>query len=188
MRNHGIFFIILLINTNNKTQGFFLMDDNLQSITDYKLLQLKQNRERTFANWRKNFIYNHTEVDVNSSYDHQKESIAENIGLEELRGIFTSGYIFAMLQTKQTFDEMNAYLDRKDYLKKENGDIAGQDTERYKYFLEVQNEMFKFINEKIEDSYCLNTEKNLSISKKLLKYLQDHFVSYERKIRHNLLK
>ncbi len=93
-----------------------------------------------------------------------------------------------MLQTKQTFDEMNAYLDRKDYLKKENGDIAGQDTERYKYFLEVQNEMFKFINEKIEDSYCLNTEKNLSISKKLLKYLQDHFVSYERKIRHNLLK
>ena len=164
------------------------MDDNLQSSTDYELLQLKQHRERTFANWRKVFIYNHTEVDVNSSYAHQ-ESIAENIGLEELRGIFTSGYIFAMLQTKQTFDEMNEYLDRRDYLNKENGDIAGQDTERYKYFLEVQNEMFKFINEKIEDSYCLNTEKKFSISKKLLRYLQDEFVSYRsQKNPHDLLK
>ena len=164
------------------------MGDNLQSFTDYELHQLKQHRERTFANWRKVFIYNHTEVDVNGNYAHQ-ESIAENIGLEELRGIFTSGYIFAMLQTKQTFDEMNAYLDRRDYLNKENGDIAGQDTERYKYFLEVQNEMFKFINEKIEDSYCLNTEKNLSISKKLLRYLQDEFVSYRsQKNPHDLLK
>ena len=158
------------------------MDDKLQSITDYKLLKLKQDRERTFANRRKVFIYNHTEVDVSASYDHQKESINENIGLEELRGIFTSGYIFAMLQTKQIFDDMNAYLERKDR------SFTNKDTERYKYFLEVQNEMFKFINEKIEDSYCLNIEKNCSISKKLLKYLQDHFVSYERKIRHNLLK
>ena len=57
------------------------MDDNLQSFTDYKLLQLKQDRERTFANWRKVFIYNHIEVDVNGSYAHQKESIAENIVL-----------------------------------------------------------------------------------------------------------
>ena len=121
-------------------------------------------------------------MDVNSSYAHQ-ESIAENIGLEELRGIFTSGYIFAMLQTKQNFDEMNAYLERKDR------DFTNQDTERYKYFLEVQNQIFKFIDEKIEDSYCLNTEKNFSISKKLLKYLQDRFVSYKsQKNPHDLLK
>ena len=159
------------------------MGDNLQSFTDYELHQLKQHRERTFANWRKVFIYNHTEVDVNGNYAHQKESIAENIGLEELRGIFTSGYIFAMLQTKQNFDEMNAYLERKDR------DFTNQDTERYKYFLEVQNQIFKFIDEKIEDSYCLNTEKNFSISKKLLKYLQDRFVSYKsQKNPHDLLK
>ena len=140
---------------------------------DDKLQKFKEERERIFANWRKWFIYQHTEVDANSSSDGVKADIAEGIGVEELRGIFTSGYIFAMIQTKQTFDEMNEFLERKDR------DFTDQDTERYKYFLEVQNEMFKFIDEKIEDSYCLNTGKEFPISKKLLRFLKDEVVSYK---------
>ena len=140
---------------------------------DDKLQKFKEERERIFANWRKWFIYQHTEVDANSSSDGVKADIAESIGVEELRGIFTSGYIFAMIQTKQTFDEMNEFLERKDR------DFTDQDTERYKYFLEVQNEMFKFIDEKIEDSYCLNTGKEFPISKKLLRFLKDEVVSYK---------
>jgi hypothetical protein len=158
------------------------MDDNLQSFTDYKLLQHKQDRERTFANWRKVFIYNHTEVDVNGDYAWQKESIAENIGLVELRGIFNSGYIFAMLQIKQTFDDANGNLGRTER------DITNKDTERYKNFLELQNHVFKFIDESIEDSYCLKT-KEFPISEKHLKYLQEEFVSYKsQKKPHDLLK
>lgn len=140
---------------------------------DDKLQKFKEERERIFANWRKWFIYQHTEVDANSSSDGVKADIAGGIGVEELRGIFTSGYIFAMIQTKQTFDEMNEFLERKDR------DFTDQDTERYKYFLEVQNEMFKFIDEKIEDSYCLNTGKEFPISKKLLRFLKDEVVSYK---------
>ena len=132
----------------------------------------QQNRERRFANWRKWFIWNHTQVDVNGSDEGQKETIAENICVKELRGIFTGGYVFAMIQTKQTFEEMYKYLERKH----EQSD--GNDLDKFKHFLEIQNEMFKFIDEKIEDSYCLNTGKEFPISDKLVKFLKDDIVSY----------
>ena len=160
------------------------MNDKLQqeldkSVKDYRLQELKNARERTFANWRKWFIFYQkieAEIDVNGNSNSVKESIAKNIGVEELRGIFTSGYIFAMIQTKQTFDEMNRYLERTDF--------TGNHTENYKYFLEIQNEIFKFIDEKIEDSYCLNTE--YTISSKHLRFIKDHVVSYKSgPIRHN---
>ena len=137
------------------------------------LQKIKGLRERTFANWRKWFVYQHTGVDINYSSDGVKADISEKIGVEELRGIFTSGYIFALIQIKQTFDEMNEYRKRKD------GDITGQNSERYKHFLEVQNEILKFIDEKIEDSYCLNTGEEFPISKKLLRFLKDEVVSYK---------
>jgi hypothetical protein len=133
---------------------------------DQKLKNRKR-RESEFEQWRKWFIVLHTDEDVNSDME-DAPRIAENITVEQLRGIFSMGYRFAMLQVKKSIEAEQDHLE-----------YGGKDYDKLKYFFEIRDEMFKFIDDKIEDSFGLNMldgEDRFTLSKKLKKFHENDVV------------
>ena len=136
-------------------------------------LKNHERRESDFEQWRKWFIVLHTGEDVNNDMK-DAPRIAENITVEQLRAIFSMGYRFAMLQVKQSIEAEQNHLE-----------YYGNDYDKFKYFIEMRDEMFKLIDDKIEDSFCLNIldgKDRFTLSKKLKEFHENDVV--ER----NLLK
>jgi len=136
-------------------------------------LKNQERRESDFEQWRKWFIVLHTGEDVNNDFS-DIPRVADEITIEQLRAVFSMGYRFAMLQVKQSCEAEERFLE---YRKK--------DIDKLKFFLEIKNEMFKFIDDKIEDSFCLNIldgKDRFTLSKKLKDFHENDVV------KRNLLK
>ena len=130
-------------------------------MSEYEKDQNQKNhemREFEFEQWRKWFIVLHTGEDVNNDFA-DTPRVAKDINIEQLRAVFSMGYRFAMLQIKQSYEAEQRHLEYR------NKDIG-----KLKSFIEIKNEMFKFIDDKIEDSFCLNVldgKDRFTLSKKL---------------------
>ena len=130
-------------------------------------LKNRKCRESDFEQWRKWFIVLHTDEDVNSDMEDEPR-IAKNITVEQLRAIFSMGYRFAMLQVKKSIEAEQDHLE-----------YGGEDYDKLKYFFDIRDEMFKFIDDKIEDSFGLNMldgEDKFTLSKKLKKFHENDVV------------
>jgi len=112
--------------------------------------------EFIYEQWRKILTLFEIDEDMNSDFGSEPR-IIENISAEKIRLVFALGYRFSKLQTKQFVDEETNYLSDSTDIKNEK-----------KYLKEFLITLNSFIDEKIEDSFCLNSLDGLeafSISK-----------------------
>jgi hypothetical protein len=113
--------------------------------------------EFIYEQWRKIFSLFEIDEDINSDFSSEPR-IIENISVEKIRLIFALGYRFSMFQTKQFINEETNYLSDSTDIKNERENLED-------FLITMGN----FLDEKIEDSFCLNSLDGLeafSLSKK----------------------
>ena len=116
----------------------------------------KRNRERIFNNFRKFCLLDIVNIDINSNSEKQSEILTS----EQMRNIYSLGFRHSMEQVK-------LYLINQ--IKYSYGNKSELKTE----YKSIQKDLTKFINERIEDSFSLNsTDQNpdLQISIQLLDF------------------
>jgi hypothetical protein len=116
----------------------------------------RRNRERIFNNFRKLCLHDLTDIDINSNSEKQKDVLTS----EQIRNIYSLGFRHSMEQVKL-------------YLSNQMKNSYGNKSELKTEYKNIQKDLTDFINERIEDSFSLNTtdqNENLQISINLLDF------------------